>query len=106
MAASRCATAAPSPASPALRTRLPAPTPTLQSAQADFVPFQRRVSNPSVSNPSNVPPRYRIFSVANATSAHMIPMIQNRMITLLSCHPICSKWWWSGAMRKIRRPLP
>ena len=26
------------------------------------------------------------------------------MITVISGHPRSSKWWWNGAMRKIRRP--
>ena len=31
--------------------------------------------------------------------------IQNRITTLLSDQPSCSKWWWIGAMRKTRRPV-
>ena len=55
---------------------------------------------------SPVPCRQRIFSVANATRAQTTPMIQKRITTLVSFQPICSKWWCSGAMRKIRRPVP
>ena len=29
--------------------------------------------------------------------------IQKRMITVVSGQPISSKWWWIGAMRKMRR---
>ena len=45
---------------------------------------------------------HRIFSVLIASSARMIDMIQNRTMTLGSAHPFSSKWWWSGAIRKIR----
>ena len=30
--------------------------------------------------------------------------IHRRMITVVSGHPPNSKWWWSGAIRKTRRP--
>ena len=32
-------------------------------------------------------------------------MIQKRTITRGSGQPLSSKWWWIGAMRKIRRPV-
>ena len=31
--------------------------------------------------------------------------IQKRTMILGSGHPFFSKWWWIGAMRKIRRPV-
>ena len=33
-------------------------------------------------------------------------MIQNRITTVTCSQPSISKWWWSGAIRKIRRPVP
>ena len=32
-------------------------------------------------------------------------MMKKRTTTLGSSHPFSSKWWWSGAIRKIRRPV-
>ena len=40
------------PTSPARGSLLPAPMREVQSAKADFVPFQRRVSNPSSQPPA------------------------------------------------------
>ena len=45
---------------------------------------------------------HRIFSVLIASSARMIEMIQNRTMIFGSAHPCSSKWWWIGAIRKIR----
>ena len=47
---------------------------------------------------------YRSFNVEIATSASMIVMIQNRTMIFGSATPFSSKWWWMGAMRKIRFP--
>ena len=33
-------------------------------------------------------------------------MIQNRITTVTCSQPRFSKWWWIGAIRKIRRPTP
>ena len=33
-------------------------------------------------------------------------MIQKRMTTWVSVQPLFSKWWCSGAILKMRRPLP
>ena len=35
----------------------------------------------------------------------MPAMIQKRMMTVVSGQPMSSKWWWIGAMRKMRRLL-
>src|SRR5205085_10600940 len=48
---------------------------------------------------------HRTFNVARPTIASMMAMIQNRITTVDSFHPSCSKWWWIGAMRKMRRPV-
>ena len=48
---------------------------------------------------------YRNFKAPNDTSPRMMAMIQKRTMTLGSGQPISSKWWCSGAMRKIRLPL-
>ena len=36
---------------------------------------------------------------------HRPARIQNRTITVVSGQPTSSKWWWIGAMRKIRLPV-
>ena len=36
----------------------------------------------------------------------MPAMSQKRITTVTSSQPRCSKWWWMGAMRKMRRPVP
>ncbi len=48
---------------------------------------------------------HRIFSVLIDNKASATAIIQNRTITFGSGHPFSSKWWCSGAIRKIRRPL-
>src|ERR1035441_3852782 len=48
--------------------------------------------------------RHRSFNVESAKSAKTIATIQNRMMTFDSGHPASSKWWWSGAIRKMRLP--
>ena len=48
--------------------------------------------------------RHRSFNVESAKSAKRMATIQNRMMTFDSGHPPSSKWWWSGAMRKMRFP--
>ncbi len=47
---------------------------------------------------------HRIFRVDRPTSTSMMVMIQNRTTTWFSFHPESSKWWCSGAMRKMRLP--
>src|SRR5690606_31752885 len=49
--------------------------------------------------------RHRSFSVARATRASMMLMIQNRTMTFGSAQPLSSKWWWMGAMRNTRCPV-
>lgn len=50
--------------------------------------------------------RHRIFRVETATMAQRIPRIQKRITTFDSGQPSFSKWWWIGAMRNTRRPVP
>ena len=45
---------------------------------------------------------YRTFSVASPTIANIKLMIQKRMTIWGSAQPRFSKWWWMGAMRKMR----
>ena len=45
------------------------------------------------------------FSVARPASASTKLMIQNRITTVGSDQPKCSKWWWIGAIRKTRLPV-
>ncbi len=33
-------------------------------------------------------------------------MIQNRIVTVTCSQPSISKWWWIGAIRNTRRPVP
>src|SRR5262245_59010325 len=42
--------------------------------------------------------------VESPASARMKLMIQNRITTVGSLHPKCSKWWWIGAILKMRLP--
>jgi hypothetical protein len=49
-------------------------------------------------------PCQRSFRVDRPTSTSMMVMIQKRTTTCVSFQPPSSKWWCSGAMRKIRRP--
>src|SRR4030095_8273005 len=44
------------------------------------------------------------FNVARLSIEKMRTRIQNRITTFDSSQPDSSKWWWSGAMRKIRTP--
>ena len=37
--------------------------------------------------------------------ASMMEMIQKRTMTLGSGQPFFSKWWWIGAIRKMRLPV-
>ena len=50
-------------------------------------------------------PRHRSFKVARPASASTKAMIQNRITTVGSAHPICSKWWWIGAILNTRLPV-
>src|SRR4051794_2391857 len=45
------------------------------------------------------------LSVARPASASTKLMIQKRITTVGSDQPICSKWWWIGAIRKTRFPV-
>src|SRR5205823_250431 len=45
------------------------------------------------------------FSEASAVSARMMETIQKRTMIFGSAQPCSSKWWWMGAMRKMRRPV-
>src|SRR5690606_38800920 len=47
----------------------------------------------------------RTFSVARPMSTSSRLMIQKRTITFGSAQPLSSKWWWIGAMRKMRLPV-
>ena len=48
---------------------------------------------------------YLNFRVDRLKRAKMMPRIQKRMTTRLSGQPESSKWWWSGAILKMRLPL-
>src|SRR5882762_4070736 len=48
---------------------------------------------------------HRSLSVERATMAKMMAMIQKRTTTLVSRHPESSKWWCSGDILKMRRPV-
>jgi hypothetical protein len=48
---------------------------------------------------------YRILRVARPTSASTTATIQKRITTVDSRQPSFSKWWWIGAIRKMRRPV-
>ena len=45
------------------------------------------------------------FSVERPASASTKLMIQKRITTVGSDQPICSKWWWIGAILKTRLPV-
>ena len=47
---------------------------------------------------------HRIFIVESPNSTSMMVMIQKRTTTCVSFQPESSKWWWRGAMRKMRLP--
>ncbi len=47
----------------------------------------------------------RTFRVARPISTSTTLMIQKRTITRGSGQPFSSKWWWIGAMRKMRLPV-
>ncbi len=49
---------------------------------------------------------HRSFSEDRPNSTSIIVTIQNRTTTWDSFTPPTSKWWCSGAIRKIRRPTP
>ena len=49
--------------------------------------------------------RHRSFNVLRLNRARRIAMIQSLTTTFGSSHPFISKWWWMGAIRKIRLPL-
>ena len=44
------------------------------------------------------------MSVARPSNTSTTLMIQKRTITRGSGQPLSSKWWWIGAMRKMRLP--
>src|SRR5450759_1695747 len=44
-------------------------------------------------------------NAANPAPARMPVTIQNRTMTFVSDQPFISKWWWSGAIRKMRLPV-
>ena len=48
---------------------------------------------------------HRSFSVLSPASASTKLTIQKRMTMVGSDQPICSKWWWIGAIRKMRLPV-
>src|SRR5262249_56599046 len=41
---------------------------------------------------------HRSLSVVRLNNAKMIPTITSRVITFGSLQPICSRWWWNGAI--------
>jgi len=45
------------------------------------------------------------FRVLSPASASTKAMIQKRITTVGSLQPLCSKWWWIGAIRNTRRPV-
>src|SRR5437764_1215306 len=45
------------------------------------------------------------FSVASPASTSSSEMIQKRTMTLGSAQPLSAKWWWIGAILKIRLPV-
>src|SRR5690348_4087772 len=47
---------------------------------------------------------YLSFNVVSANNAITRPAIQNRTITFDSGQPSASKWWWIGAILKMRLP--
>ena len=49
---------------------------------------------------------YRNFKLDKPTNTNKIVMIQKRTTTWVSRQPPSSKWWCSGAIRKMRRPSP
>jgi len=49
---------------------------------------------------------HRSFNVDRPNRTSIIVTIQNRTTTWDSLTPPTSKWWCSGAIRKIRRPSP
>ena len=48
---------------------------------------------------------YLSFSVDRPMRASMAATIQKRTTTVDSAQPIFSKWWWMGAIRKMRFPV-
>src|SRR6201995_921803 len=48
---------------------------------------------------------HRSFSVERPASASITEMIQNRITICGSVQPSCSKWWWIGAILKMRFPV-
>src|SRR6185437_11960983 len=48
---------------------------------------------------------HRNFNVESPASARTKAMIQKRMTTVGSDQPICSKWWWIGAILNTRLPV-
>ena len=48
--------------------------------------------------------RSRRGTSVTPSSPARIPTIQNRSVIFSSSQPTSSKWWWSGAIRKIRLP--
>ena len=45
-------------------------------------------------------------TIINSIKANKIPIIQNLVTTLDSGHPLSSKWWWIGAIKKNFLPTP
>src|SRR3546814_19778496 len=45
------------------------------------------------------------LSVESPASARTSAMIQNRITTVGSLQPSCSKWWWIGAILNTRLPV-
>src|ERR1700728_2337606 len=48
---------------------------------------------------------HRSFNVERPASASITEMIQNRITICGSVQPSCSKWWWIGAILKMRLPV-
>jgi hypothetical protein len=48
---------------------------------------------------------HRSFKVERPASASITEMIQNRITICGSVQPNCSKWWWIGAILKMRFPV-
>ena len=48
---------------------------------------------------------HRSLSVARPASTRKKVMIQKRTMIFGSAQPFFSKWWWMGAMRKMRLPV-
>src|SRR5436190_8127315 len=69
-------------------------------------PLRHRITGGTEAEDEDVLAVHLSFKVERPTRHSSIVMIQKRTTTCVSVQPLFSKWWCSGAISRMRRPVP